>query len=242
MSLLPFSNMWTADVAYMPRLDRAKSSKPTAGRLGAGHALAVTLLIIGVAAVAGPRPAAADPAAATNPGKTDGSAAETLAPAKRAYGQTSHVPGPPGSPAPPIADESEEQAPVWQPTKAQEAQLKQRVAARWDAVIERDFAKAYEYATPDYRKAHSARQYAGKFGSAIDWHVATVKRIRYDRPNEADVVVTIGYSFDLPGGDQPARTTGDVHERWVLDDGQWWRRDIQQPLGGGKQSGESPKK
>jgi len=154
----------------------------------------------------------------------------------------SFVPGPPGATTPPVVDGSDAQAPVWQPTKDQEEQLKQRVAARWAAVIKRQFATAYEYETPDYRKAHSAQQYAGKFGSGIDWHVATVKRIRYDRLDEADVVITIDYSFDLPGGDQPARTTGDVHERWVLDDGQWWRRDIQQPLGGGKQSEESPNK
>jgi hypothetical protein len=163
---------------------------------------------------------------------------------KAGSGQTSFVPGPPGA-----VDSSQQAKPALPAgTKlpsafdAKDRALKARVEERWVAVIKRDFAKAYEFEAPDYKKKNSARQYAGKFGNAIDWHKATVKTIKYARPNEAEVVVTLDYSFDLPGG-EPARTTGDVHDRWVFVDGQWWRRNLEEPLGGGNHPIKShPKK
>jgi hypothetical protein len=159
-------------------------------------------------------------------------------------GQTSFVPGPPGA-----VDSSQQAKPALPAgTKlpaafdAKDRALEARVEERWAAVIKRDFAKAYGFETPDYKKKNSARQYAGKFGDAVDWHKATVKTIRYDRPNEADVVVSLDYSFELPRG-EPARTTGDIHDRWVLVDGQWWRRNLEEPLGGGNHPIKShPKK
>jgi len=243
MSRLPFSHMLTAVVSFMQRSGRGLSGESTPHLFRAGGVLAVALLISAVVAVVNPPVASADSSAASNPGKTDAPPAESSAPAVKGVGpsrQTSFVPGPPGAKEPP-ADMSAMQAPAWQPSKDQEAQLKQRVEERWGAVIKRDFKTAYEYETPEFKKAHTAQQYAGQFGSAIDWHLATVKSIGYDRPDEADVVIAIDYSFDLPGGDQPARTTGDLHETWLFADGQWWRRGIEQPLGGGEQTEASPK-
>lgn len=244
MSLLPFSHMPTIVVSFMQRSGRGRSGESTPHLFRAGDVLAVALLISAVVAVVNPPVASADSSAASNPGKTDAPPAESSAPAVKGVGpsrQTSFVPGPPGAKEPPAADTSTTQAPAWQPSKDQEAQLKQRVEERWAAVIKRDFKTAYEYETPEFKKGHSAEQYAGQFGSAIEWRLATVKSIGYDRPDEADVVIAIDYSFNLPGGDQPARTTGNVHETWLFADGQWWRRDIEQPLGGGEQTEASPK-
>ena len=117
-----------------------------------------------------------------------------------------------------------------------EAELRKRVQARWDAVVKRDFVSAYAFETPEYREAHTAEEYASQFGPRIQWHVAKVKDLRYDRFDKVDVIVTLDFSFELPGVDQLARTTKDIKDRWVFADDQWWRRQPSQPLSGRKQS------
>lgn len=123
---------------------------------------------------------------------------------------------------------------------AKEKLLRDRVQERWNAVIKRDFASAYAFETPEYRKAHTAEQYAGGFGPMIRWHMATVKEVRYDRANESEVVVTLDYSFPLGSGDNAVRASGDYKERWVLVEDQWWRQNVPQPLGAATPSKSSP--
>jgi len=114
-----------------------------------------------------------------------------------------------------------------------EDKLKERVQARWDAAINGEFTKAYAYETPEFRKANKPEDYAFRLGRArVRWHVASLKELRYDRADEADAVVTLEYSFAMPGGDTLARTSGDFPERWVYLDGDWWRQEIREPIGG----------
>lgn len=117
-----------------------------------------------------------------------------------------------------------------------EAELRERVQSRWDAVIKGEMGRAYGFETPEYRKAHTEQEYREEFGRRVRWHVATLKDLRYDRPDEVEVIVTLDYSFALPAGDQMARTTVDVAEHWLYSDGLWWRRHAQQTLGGNTQS------
>lgn len=119
-----------------------------------------------------------------------------------------------------------------------EAELRERVKARWDAVVKGELDRAYGFETPEYRKAHTEQEYREEFGFGrrIRWHVATLKDLRYDDANEVEAIITLDYSFALPSGDQVARTTGDVTEHWVYSDGLWWRRHAQQTLGGKTQS------
>jgi len=113
--------------------------------------------------------------------------------------------------------------------KALERRLRERAQERWNAIVERDFAKAYEYETPEYRRAHTAERYAAQFGRAVKWHMATVGSVRYDSPQDAEVTVAVETSFPLGAG-QSARTTVDVKDKWRLIDGEWWRVDVPRPL------------
>lgn len=140
---------------------------------------------------------------------------------------------PPGAPQTP--ELSGEQA-------AKDRQLRDRVQQRWDAIIKGDFPKAYAYETPEYRKGHTAEEYRGQFGGMVRWRMATVKELRYDPPDEAEVVITLDYSFPLPAGDEWAKTTGDFKEQWVLLQDEWWRHTVRQPLRDGKQSEPSRQK
>ncbi len=125
--------------------------------------------------------------------------------------------------------------------QAAERRLRERVNQRWQALIARDFAKAYEYETPEYRKTHTAKQYAGQFGGMVDWKVATVKEVRYDHDDEVEVVVTVGVSFPLNVGDSTAHATVDVREKWVASAGQWWHLDDPKPLGRAQAAEPSPR-
>jgi hypothetical protein len=111
------------------------------------------------------------------------------------------------------------------------------VQARWDAVIKADFKKAYTFETPEFRKANKPEDYAFQVGrSQIRWHVASLKELRYDRPDEVEAVIILEYSFALPGGDQLVQTEGKISDRWVYVDDQWWRETAPTFLGGKTQS------
>jgi len=113
-----------------------------------------------------------------------------------------------------------------------EAELRKRVQARWDALLKGEFNEAYAFETPEYRKAHTEQEYREQFGRRIQWHVATLKDLRYDRVDEVEAVVTLDYSFALPGSDKMARTTGNITEHWVYSEDQWWRKQSTPQLGG----------
>jgi hypothetical protein len=137
---------------------------------------------------------------------------------------------------PPKVAEPEDTAPKQAPgiKLVEEDTLRKRIQARWQAAIAGDFAKAYAFETPAYREAATEQDYASRLArSQARWHVATLKELRYDRANICDAVIELEFSFALPGSDQLARTTTNIVEQWVFDQGQWWRKQPQKPLGGG---------
>jgi len=121
-----------------------------------------------------------------------------------------------------------------------EAELRERVKARWEAVLKGEFDKAFGFETPEYRKSHTEQEYREQFGRRLRWHVATLKDLRYDRADEVEAIITLDYSFALPGSDEMARTTGDITEHWVYSEDQWWRKQPM-PLLGGKTPPSLPK-
>ena len=110
-------------------------------------------------------------------------------------------------------------------SEADEAQLKERVLARWQALIKRDFEAAYSFETPAYRAIYTPRQFMGQQGGQVGWRTAKVKEIRYDDPVVARVAVEITYRYAEPGeGGQVFDLNGNVSETWLRQDGQWWRQ------------------
>jgi hypothetical protein len=117
-------------------------------------------------------------------------------------------------------------------TLVDEDGLRERVQARWNAVINGEFTKAYAFETPEFRNAIEPADYAFRLGRAsVRWHLASLKELRYDRADQADAVMTIEYSFAISGGDGLATTSGDFPERWVFLDGNWWRKETKAPVG-----------
>lgn len=105
-------------------------------------------------------------------------------------------------------------------TLAHEDRLAQRAQARWDALVEGDFERAYEYETPGYRQVYSLQTFKNRFGHNVRWQNAKVRAVTPDG-DVAEVRVLLSYkSLNLEGrlieGERP------VWERWLLVDGEWW--------------------
>jgi hypothetical protein len=132
-------------------------------------------------------------------------------------------------------EEDAAQPPLSPQEAAKLERLRERAQQRWNALVARDFAKVYTFETPAFREAHTAAEHAREFGGRVRWHLAHIKDLGYHPPDEAEVVVSLEYSFPLPTDDW-ARTTAEVREKWIFLDNEWWRKETPRPLAGGKPS------
>jgi hypothetical protein len=115
-----------------------------------------------------------------------------------------------------------DEAAVASVTPAQRAALEQRVQARWQALIRRDFAAAYAFETPAYRELWPLESFTRRYGKSVAWQGVTIKDITFNASaTVAQVVLMLGYTAQLPDGNSyPGRRR--IDEAWVLIDDQWW--------------------
>jgi hypothetical protein len=104
--------------------------------------------------------------------------------------------------------------------------LKKRVSERWDALIAKDFAKAYEYFSPAYRKLFPLERYMGLTGNNVQWKSIDIKDISVDG-DRADVEILLRYRVTLPpeagfNMDDFGVMDQAIHEVWLREDGNWW--------------------
>lgn len=117
-------------------------------------------------------------------------------------------------PAPPVSSGVSE---------ADEAQLKERVLARWQALIKGDFDVAYQFETPAYRAIYTPSQFRYQFGNQIFWRMANVMDIHYDNTIVARVHVEVAYRYAEPEKRLEALSdTQGISEIWLKKEGQWW--------------------
>lgn len=98
-----------------------------------------------------------------------------------------------------------------------------RAQARWDALIERQYAQAYQYYTPGFRSSTPLDRFAGGFaGGRVIWEQAEY----VDEECEEDrcvvrLRVTYAYLQLAPGVDRyPSTRT--VKETWIRLDDHWY--------------------
>lgn len=107
-------------------------------------------------------------------------------------------------------------------TERQEA-LKKRVAARWEALIRRDFAAAYEFNSPAYRKAFSLNDFKMKFGDGkVAWKRVDVVAAELKGDDTATVDIKIHITYANPHSQKPVDMATSYQESWVYTDDQWW--------------------
>lgn len=91
----------------------------------------------------------------------------------------------------------------------------QQAAARWDALIKGDFAKAYSYLSPGTREATSLDLYKARIRGGR-WKKANVDFVSCEQ-DQCKVLMAIEYSYrDI----QSLETR--VDENWLRQEGKWW--------------------
>jgi len=109
---------------------------------------------------------------------------------------------------------------------AQRSILEQRVRDRFDALVARDYGKAWEYMTPSYRAIFSKQLYAKKFSYALQLELTGVKVVNYDGDAAVASVVVRVMSKPTLQTSTASRLIGatprSLGEKWVFSQDQWW--------------------
>ena len=104
--------------------------------------------------------------------------------------------------------------------------LEGRVRDRWHALEVRDFEKAWEYTSPNYRAIFSKQLYVQNFSYAVEWELTGVEIVNYD--NDAAVASVVVRVMSKPTKQTSSAsvalgaTPSTLRERWIFADGQWW--------------------
>jgi hypothetical protein len=103
------------------------------------------------------------------------------------------------------------------------AMLEQRVTAKWDALIRKDFATAYSFTTPAYRNLFSLDAFRRNFAvGKVVWRRIEVMDVDFKGDDAAMVGINIHFVYyQAPPGKDIEMTTY-TQEPWVQVDGQWW--------------------
>lgn len=109
-----------------------------------------------------------------------------------------------------------------QDTQARKAALEKRVLAKWDALIKQDFAAAYTFTSPAYRKLHSLDFFKGSFGGRVKWQRVEVLDVGFKGDDAATVGINIHFVYFQKETEKSLNMRNYVKEPWVRVDGEWW--------------------
>ena len=111
-------------------------------------------------------------------------------------------------------------------TPERAAALEQRVWARWQTLMDRDFEKTWEFASPNYRSIFSKRMFSNKFSYGLEWELTEVKVVTYDGDAAVASVVTRVMTKSTNPTASAFKAFGSrpiiIRERWMFIDGEWW--------------------
>lgn len=113
-------------------------------------------------------------------------------------------------------------SPATEAVEARQEALKQRVMAKWDALIRKDFAAAYSFTSPGYRELFSLSAFKGRFGNKVSWQRIEVVNVDWKSDDAATVSIKIHFAYYPPQAERALDMTTHVKESWVRVDGQWW--------------------
>lgn len=106
------------------------------------------------------------------------------------------------------------------------AQLEQRVRARWQTLVDRDFEKTWEFSTPSFREVFPRDLYVRGFSYTVEWELTGVEIVNYDGDAAVASVAARVMSKSVKQTSRASRLMGavpiTVSERWMLIDGEWW--------------------
>jgi len=111
-------------------------------------------------------------------------------------------------------------------TAEQVAALEQRATERWQALSARDYARAWEFSTPNYRSVFPKELYVLQFSYAVDRQLTAVEVLDYDAAAAVASVTARVMSKPLKQTSEASVAMGALpvtsREKWILIEGQWW--------------------
>lgn len=99
--------------------------------------------------------------------------------------------------------------------------VQERAQARWNALVDRDFAAAYTYLTSGYRAVVPLAAYRRQSTGPAQWESAKAHKAKCEAAR-CIVTVEITFRIGLPGHADRVQSSF-VDETWVLEDGQWFK-------------------
>ena len=96
-----------------------------------------------------------------------------------------------------------------------EEKVVSRAQGRWDALMLRDYEKAYGFITPSMRSTLPLDIFRGRISGASWIDVKVTKAVC--EPEVCDVSVKMEY-YVLPN----LKDTQVINEKWIIDAGNWW--------------------
>jgi hypothetical protein len=109
------------------------------------------------------------------------------------------------------------------PTAARDTLIQQRAQARWDAILARDYATAYAYATPGYRSATSATDFEIDLRSRRVQYTSGAYKDHSCEEAACTVRISVGYKVARPvAGLSEWNGNSLLEEQWVFSQGEWW--------------------
>lgn len=104
--------------------------------------------------------------------------------------------------------------------KTQEVET--RVAERWDALVNKDHAKAYEYLAVSYKDVTSKEEYIQTLNPRIIWEKFEINRVSCE---EEICKVNVEAAYRIPpmfGIPQGMKAMENVKETWLYQEGEWF--------------------
>ena len=99
--------------------------------------------------------------------------------------------------------------------RSDDAVVKQRAQARWDALVKGDFNAAYGYLSPGSRSVLPATDYAATLRRGF-WKSAVVEKVECGSAQSCEVSAAIEYEH------MGMRTKTPLRESWIRDGSEWW--------------------
>ena len=101
--------------------------------------------------------------------------------------------------------------------------VEERAQARWDRMVERDFAGAWEYFTPGFRQQYQQDVFANDMQNRpVQWLGAEVLGATCESEDKCEVTVSVNYRTQAPGLRSNMEVTRELKDEWIRLDGQWW--------------------
>ncbi|RYH61654.1 MAG: hypothetical protein EON54_09945 [Alcaligenaceae bacterium] len=103
-----------------------------------------------------------------------------------------------------------------------EQNVEKRAATYWKARASADPRTAYSLMAPAYRGLKSEKDFVGQYGAGAPVKETGVAKVTCESEVSCTARISLTAKPAIPGLNMPLITTY-LDDKWVLEDGQWWR-------------------